>query len=174
MLGQNSRIATLFIVVSLIALTDCDGGGGGGVSAVDSYTNLGECSALYEGIIRFVTDENQYYRCVDGGWVVTDAPVKSSSSNESLFPDASTEGCRTRVGGNSARVILTTSDCRAEYVLTIVGDSVKEDICSFDGDQPCVYSYHPREGQTISSLKNTVEEIKEDACGFLGDYFGCR
>ena len=58
---------------------------GTGVTQVETVNELGECEESNEGVTKLVTSEDQYYKCVDGDWEETDAPVQSSSSKIPSF-----------------------------------------------------------------------------------------
>ncbi len=58
---------------------------GTGVTQVETVNELGECEESNEGVTKLVTSEDQYYKCVDGDWEETEAPVQSSSSKIPFF-----------------------------------------------------------------------------------------
>ena len=66
-----------------------DSGTGSGIAQAETVYGLGECEASNEGVVKLVTSENQYYKCVDGDWEVTEPPVQSSSSISSPFARSS-------------------------------------------------------------------------------------
>ena len=61
----------------------------GEVAEVKTVYGLGECEELNEGVVKLVTSENQYYKCMDGDWKETEAPVQSSSTDKSPFAGSS-------------------------------------------------------------------------------------
>ena len=81
----------LLIPLATIFLAACgsDSGTGSGAAQAETIYGLGECDASNEGVTKLVTSENQYYKCIDGNWEETEAPVHSSSSKKSAFAGSS-------------------------------------------------------------------------------------
>ncbi len=102
-------LTLLFFAALVLAACGSDSGTGSGVAQAETVYGLGECEASNEGVIKLVTSENQYYKCVDGDWEVTEAPVQSSPSNDSSF-----------VGGNT----LTDPRDGQTYKTVKIGDQV--------------------------------------------------
>ena len=80
---------TIIIIATILGvfLAACgsDSGTGSGIAQAETVYGLGECETANEGVVKLVTSEDQYYRCVNGAWEETEAPVQSSSSISSPF-----------------------------------------------------------------------------------------
>ena len=79
----------LSIVAFFLAACGGDSGTGSGPAQAETIYGLGECEASNEGVTKFVTSENQYYKCVNGDWEETETPVQSSSSKKAPFAGSS-------------------------------------------------------------------------------------
>ena len=76
----KSIIITITSILGVfLAACGSDSGTGSGIAQAETVYGLGECEESNEGVIKLVTSENQYYKCVDGAWEETEAPVQSSS-----------------------------------------------------------------------------------------------
>ena len=105
------------LVVFLLAACGSDSGTGSGVAQAETVYGLGECEKSNEGVIKLVTSENQYYKCVDGDWEVTEAPVQSSPSKKNSFAGSSSSnkifpGLDTK---SSASYEFLSMDSESEY-----------------------------------------------------------
>ena len=75
-----------FLIFGMVFFIACSGGGGG-VASVSSYAELGDCSSMNEGTIRFVSGENKQYRCVDGEWTEYKESTFGESGNRGGMPN---------------------------------------------------------------------------------------
>ena len=84
-------LTLLFFAALFFAACDSDSGTGSGIAQAETVYGLGECEESNEGAVKLVTSENQYYKCVDGDWEVTEHPAQSASSDrDAAFVDPST------------------------------------------------------------------------------------
>ena len=84
------KISFLVSVVSFfLAACGSDSGTDSGPAQAETVYGLGECEESNDGVIKLVTSEDQYYKCVDGDWEETEAPLQSSSSKNSQFARSS-------------------------------------------------------------------------------------
>ena len=82
-------ISAISIFGAFLAACGSDSGTDSGTAQAETIYGLGECDASNEGVVKLVTSEDQYYKCEDGDWEVTEAPVQSSSSENSQFARSS-------------------------------------------------------------------------------------
>ena len=64
---------------SILALCFAACGSDSGPAQAETVYGLGECEESNDGVIKLVTSEDQYYKCVDGDWEETEAPLQSKS-----------------------------------------------------------------------------------------------
>ena len=85
------QFKTIIIAIASILgvfLAACGSDSGTGSDAVETSESktvygLGDCKGANEGVTKFVTSEDQYYKCMNGDWKRIDSPVKSSTSKAS-------------------------------------------------------------------------------------------
>lgn len=79
---MNAKIMCLIAVVVAATFVSCSSGGGATAPAqVASFSDLGECNSLSEGVTKQVASDGLYYKCVTGEWQETDVSSESSVSN---------------------------------------------------------------------------------------------
>ena len=111
-MNQSKTIIITFASIAALFLAACGSESGssvdtGEVEEVKTVYSLGACKAENEGVTKLVTSENRYYKCVDGDWEKTDAPVQSSSSNNAI-PGLDTKSSASNSGpssGNNAAFV---------------------------------------------------------------------
>jgi uncharacterized protein (TIGR02145 family) len=82
---------TIIITITAILgafLAACGSDSGTGSDAVETSESktvygLGDCKGANEGVTKFVTSEDQYYKCMNGDWKRIESPEKSSTSEAS-------------------------------------------------------------------------------------------
>ena len=83
----KSIIITVASIMSvLLAACGSDSGTGSDTaetSEAKTVYGLGDCKGANEGVTKFVTSEDQYYKCVDGDWKRIESPAKPSTSKAS-------------------------------------------------------------------------------------------
>ena len=67
-----------FVAMAILVACGSGSGTGTGPAQVGTINDLGECGTSNEGVTKLVTSENQYYKCVDGDWEETEAPIQNS------------------------------------------------------------------------------------------------
>ena len=80
-----------FVSLAVLVLVACgsDSGTNSGIARAETVYGLGECEESNEGVIKLVTSDSTYYKCEDGDWEETEAPVLSSSSEKNPFAGSS-------------------------------------------------------------------------------------
>jgi uncharacterized protein (TIGR02145 family) len=96
-------IITIASILGAFLVACSDSGTGSGIAQAETVYGLGECEESNEGVIKLVTSENQYYKCVDGDWEETEAPVQSSSSK--VFPFAGSGTLKDPRDGQTYRTV---------------------------------------------------------------------
>ena len=86
---MKTGVCLLSLAALFLAACGSDSGTDSGPAQAETVYGLGECETVNEGVIKLVTSEDQYYKCVDGDWEETEAPVQSSSSENSQFARSS-------------------------------------------------------------------------------------
>ena len=127
---------------SILALCFAACGSDSGPAQAETVYGLGECEESNDGVIKLVTSEDQYYKCVDGDWEETEAPLQSSSSKNSQFARSSSSNnalsglgkqsstssgffsTDSKSGYNPVNQTLTDSRDGQVYRTTKIGDQV--------------------------------------------------
>ena len=132
------------------------GGGGGGLTAVSSYADLGECSSLNEGAIRIVSEENQQYRCEDGEWNEYENKVSpfGESGNQSGGSGWSSGGTNEQNGGFGSSNGLPGGMCSFESSFI-----ESDDLCLIKTDYKTyikIYEKCHNDGEIIPDCKGST------------------
>ena len=95
------QLLIFFVIFLFVACSDS--GTDSGIAQAETVYGLGECERSNEGVTKLVTSEDQYYKCVDGAWEETEAPVQSSSSK--VFPFAGSGTLKDPRDGQTYRTV---------------------------------------------------------------------
>jgi len=134
---MKTGVYLLSVVALFLIACGSDSGTGSGTAQAETIYGLGECDASNEGVTKLVTSENLYYKCIDGNWEETEAPVHSSSSKKSAF-----------AGSSSSNKAFPGLDTKSSASFGFLSTD------SNDGYDPVKQTLKdPRDGQTYRTTK---------------------
>ena len=116
-------IAISSILSAFLAACGSDSGTGSGIAQAETVYGLGECEKSNEGVIKLVTSENRYYKCVNGAWEEVVSSMQSSSSKSSQDKKDSTKKLEPPVNSSSSKGASSSFSLPVEIVNGVMVDS---------------------------------------------------